>query len=120
MFLKPVISLFESTITANDADTVPAVMPSNKFNSSKELRSEEIFNNNKFYLLNIWASWCKPCRDEHPFLMKLSENKNIKIIGLNYKDSITVCVFFKFNKSISVFVCSYPIYFLMYSTSSLF
>ena len=63
-------------------------------NSSKELRSEEIFNNNKFYLLNIWASWCKPCRDEHPFLMKLSENKNIKIIGLNYKDSIKNANFF--------------------------
>ena len=37
--------------------------------------------------MNIWASWCVPCRDEHPFLMNLSDEKNIKIIGLNYKDN---------------------------------
>ena len=38
--------------------------------------------------MNIWASWCVPCRDEHPFLMNLSNQKNIEIIGLNYKDDI--------------------------------
>ena len=36
--------------------------------------------------MNIWASWCVPCRDEHPFLMNLSNQKNLEIIGLNYKD----------------------------------
>ena len=41
---------------------------------------------NKFYLVNIWASWCVPCKDEHAFLMNLSKQKNIKIIGINYKD----------------------------------
>ena len=34
--------------------------------------STEIFELDKFYLLNIWASWCVPCRDEHPILMSLS------------------------------------------------
>jgi len=58
------------------------------FDSSNIIKSEDIFNNNNFYLFNVWASWCIPCKDEHPFLMKLSENKNIKLIGLNYKDSI--------------------------------
>ena len=56
------------------------------FDSSNIIKSEDIFNNNNFYLFNVWASWCIPCKDEHPFLMKLSEN--IKLIGLNYKDSI--------------------------------
>ena len=58
------------------------------FDSSNKIRSEEIFKKNNFYLFNVWASWCIPCKDEHPFLMKLSENKNIKLIGLNYKDNI--------------------------------
>ena len=56
------------------------------FNTSKKINSEEIFENDKFYLMNIWASWCVPCREEHNFLMKLKEQKNLKIIGLNYKD----------------------------------
>jgi cytochrome c biogenesis protein CcmG/thiol:disulfide interchange protein DsbE len=37
-------------------------------------------------LLNIWASWCGPCRDEHPALMQLAE-AGIAIYGLNYKDN---------------------------------
>ncbi len=56
------------------------------FNTNNKINSKEIFKGNKFYLMNIWASWCIPCRDEHPFLMKLSLLKNIEIIGLNYKD----------------------------------
>ena len=57
------------------------------FDSENEINSEEIFKNDKFYLMNIWASWCVPCRDEHPLLMILSTQKNIKVIGLNYKDN---------------------------------
>ncbi len=37
-------------------------------------------------LVNFWASWCVPCRAEHPFLMEIA-NSGIKIIGINYKDS---------------------------------
>ena len=53
----------------------------------KSLNSKDIFNKNSYYLLNIWASWCTPCRNEHPFLISLNKNENIKIIGLNYKDN---------------------------------
>ena len=56
------------------------------FNSTNKIKSEEIFKSDKYYILNVWASWCIPCRDEHIFLMNLSKNKNIEIIGLNYKD----------------------------------
>ena len=52
------------------------------------LNTDEIFTENKFYLMNIWASWCIPCKEEHPFLMNLSKEKHIEIIGLNYKDTI--------------------------------
>ena len=58
------------------------------FNSNEKINSSEIFKNDKFYLMNIWASWCVPCRDEHPFLISLSNQKNIEIIGLNYKDDV--------------------------------
>ena len=57
------------------------------FDSRIDINSEEIFKGNQFYLMNIWASWCVPCRKEHTFLVNLSKKKNIKIIGLNYKDN---------------------------------
>ena len=51
-----------------------------------QISFDEIFVNSEFYILNIWASWCLPCKNEHEFLMQLSKNKSIKLIGLNYKD----------------------------------
>jgi len=41
---------------------------------------------NSFTLINFWASWCAPCRIEHPQLMELSKENNIKILGVNFKD----------------------------------
>ena len=55
--------------------------------SNKEITSNEIFKDSDFYILNIWASWCAPCREEHPQLMELSSNLSVKMIGLNYKDN---------------------------------
>jgi len=37
-------------------------------------------------LVNVWASWCAPCREEHPILVALSQDKRFTIVGLNYKD----------------------------------
>jgi|TARA_B110000881_G_C18526807_1_gene490718 cytochrome c biogenesis protein CcmG/thiol:disulfide interchange protein DsbE len=54
--------------------------------SRNQISSDQIFINNEFYVLNIWASWCLPCKNEHHLLMQLSKNKSIKLIGLNYKD----------------------------------
>ena len=38
-------------------------------------------------VLNVWASWCIPCRNEAPVLMRLAEDKRIRLVGMNYKDS---------------------------------
>ena len=38
------------------------------------------------WLLNVWASWCVSCRDEHPFLVELARTGTIPIYGLNWKD----------------------------------
>lgn len=40
----------------------------------------------KPYMVNVWASWCVPCRQEHPLLMALAEREGVTIAGLNYKD----------------------------------
>ena len=56
-------------------------------NSDKLANYSEIFNYDDFILLNIWSSWCIPCREEHELLMSLSQQRNIKLIGLNYKDN---------------------------------
>ena len=58
------------------------------FDSEDTVNSKNFFLDNKFYLLNIWASWCVPCRNEHGFLISLSKKRDIEIIGLNYKDNI--------------------------------
>ena len=57
------------------------------FYSKKKIESKNIFNVEKYYILNIWASWCLPCRNEHPLLINLSKSEKLEIIGLNYKDN---------------------------------
>ena len=55
-------------------------------NDQKEILLGELINNNSFSIINIWASWCLPCRDEHVYLLKLRNTNKVNIIGINYKD----------------------------------
>ena len=57
-----------------------------KFLLKDETFSKKNLIENKYYLINIWASWCLPCKIEHPLLMELSKMNNLKLIGINYKD----------------------------------
>ncbi len=38
------------------------------------------------WVLNVWASWCGPCIQEHPYLVSLAEQRPVPVVGLNYKD----------------------------------
>ena len=55
-------------------------------NDQKEILLGDLITNNSFSIINIWASWCLPCRDEHVYLLKLRNINKIDIIGINYKD----------------------------------
>ena len=58
-----------------------------EFYSSNNFKLKELFGNEKYIIINIWASWCIPCRQEHKFIKNISEINNLKLIGLNYKDN---------------------------------
>ena len=58
-----------------------------EINNDDQYISEVDFKNNRYTLINFFASWCAPCRVEHKYLLNLAkEQKKIKIIGINFKD----------------------------------
>ena len=79
-------------------DRNPSELPSTlldknvpKFETESLLKDEKFISSKKFgneiILVNFFATWCKPCRDEHTYIKRLSNKKEIKVIGINYKDN---------------------------------
>ena len=79
-------------------DRNPLELPSNLINKevpdfeTKSLLKNENFISseefgNEIILVNFFATWCKPCRDEHNFIKRFADEKRIRIIGINYKDN---------------------------------
>ena len=58
---------------------VPELKAPDKTISNEDMRG-------KVWLLNVWASWCVSCRDEHPVLVEFAKRNVVPIYGLNYKD----------------------------------
>ena len=52
----------------------------------KKINFDSVFFGKNFYLINIWSSWCEPCKDESEYLLELKNDNQIKMIGINYKD----------------------------------
>ena len=75
----------------------PSVISSNLLNKNvPKFQSESLLKNQNFVsseefgkeivLVNFFATWCKPCRDEHEYIKRFSDEKKVRVIGINYKD----------------------------------
>ena len=64
---------------AAPAFNLPSLSDPQKMISSESLKG-------KVYLLNVWASWCAACRDEHPRIVAFAKQSTTEVLGLNYKD----------------------------------
>ena len=56
------------------------------FYSNESVLLLDFFTDN-MSLVNVWASWCVTCRQEHQMMMKIANNKDLQLIGINYKDT---------------------------------
>ena len=52
----------------------------------KQINFNEVLTGKNIYLINIWSSWCEPCKDESDKLLELKNDTSIMMIGINYKD----------------------------------
>ena len=52
----------------------------------KQINFNKVLFGKKIYLINIWSSWCEPCKDESDKLLELKNDTSIMMIGINYKD----------------------------------
>lgn len=79
-------------------DRNPSEIPSNllnknvpNFKTQNLLKKESFISSEEFgdeaVLVNFFATWCKPCRDEHIYIKRFAKEKGIRIIGINYKDN---------------------------------
>jgi cytochrome c biogenesis protein CcmG, thiol:disulfide interchange protein DsbE len=52
--------------------------------TGETIRREDLLG--KVWVLNVWASWCAPCREEHPLVVAFARRTGAQVYGLNYKD----------------------------------
>jgi cytochrome c biogenesis protein CcmG/thiol:disulfide interchange protein DsbE len=107
LYLAPVLifaglaALFMARLYAGDPAKLPSaligkVVPSFELPPVEGLRSGSggriagistaSLKGGKVTILNVWASWCAPCRIEHPVLMDLANDSSVRLVGFNYKD----------------------------------
>ena len=56
------------------------------FNTYKRYTTQSQLEGN-ITMVNVWASWCVTCRAEHQMLMEIAQSSNVKMLGVNYKDT---------------------------------
>ena len=85
---------FYFLIIKRDPSELPSVLINQK---APTFKTTTLFDNKPFIfeeeseqqviIVNFFATWCIPCREEHPYISKLSKEKDIVVIGVNYKDN---------------------------------
>ena len=92
-FLFILIVFFYLLVIERDPSELPSVLIDKKiptFEAESLLNKKTFISKNEFgnetTLVNFFATWCVPCRDEHIYITRLSNEKGLKIIGVNYKD----------------------------------
>jgi cytochrome c biogenesis protein CcmG, thiol:disulfide interchange protein DsbE len=88
------VGLFYFRLGAGDPGRVPSALlnkpvpdfslPALKEGQGSGLSDEDLATG--VHIVNVWASWCGPCRLEHPILLRLAKDKRIHLVGINYKD----------------------------------
>lgn len=88
-----VIAVFLGMGLTRDPRKLPSTMidkPAPQFTLARVQALDRHFSpeemRGQVWLLNVWASWCAPCRVEHPLLVEIERSKLVPIVGLNYKD----------------------------------
>lgn len=79
LYMNPALVTSPLINKAVPAFTLPTLHEPAKTFTSEQMKGQ-------VWLLNVWASWCVSCRQEHPVLMEYSKRKEVPLYGLNYKD----------------------------------
>tara|TARA_B110000438_G_C15802420_1_gene645748 strand:- start:1061 stop:1663 length:603 start_codon:yes stop_codon:yes gene_type:complete len=91
--LISLVFLYLLIVERNPSEIPSALLNKNipNFETESLLKNEKFSSKNEFgkeiVIVNFFATWCKPCRDEHIYLNRFLNEKKIKIIGVNYKDN---------------------------------
>ena len=93
IFFFIILVFFYLLISGHNPSKLPSALIGKKvpnFESQLLLNDKKFISNKEFVdeitIVNFFATWCKPCREEHFYIEKLSNKKGIKIVGINYKD----------------------------------
>ncbi len=62
------------------------ILEGDDFYTNEKVKLNDLMSN-QLTLVNVWASWCVSCRKEHQMIMDIAQNNNLKLIGINYKDT---------------------------------
>ena len=94
-FLLVFFVFFYLLVIERDPSELPSVLIDKKVPTfetvsllNKKIFISKVEFGNEITLVNFFATWCGPCREEHVYIKRLSDEKKLKIIGVNYKDDV--------------------------------
>jgi cytochrome c biogenesis protein CcmG, thiol:disulfide interchange protein DsbE len=86
--------LYDQDVNGKDISTIPSALIGTKapsldlppLDGSDRPALTDAAIKGKLTLVNVFASWCVPCRQEHPILMQLANDQRLNVVAINYKD----------------------------------